>query len=136
MPIITSIANIILSIILVNYIGMFGVLIATGITKLFILTSYEPYFIHKNAFETSPLKYYKLYIYYLLITIIAFVTSGIIINMIPLQGVLGFIVDGLIITGVVIPIFILFTFKTEQFKQIKQRFYDMLLKNKCKLYTK
>ena len=131
MPIITSIANVILSIILVNYIGMFGVLIATGITKMFILTAYEPYFIHKNAFETSPKRYYKSYIYYLFVTILTFIVCGFIINLVPLQGILGFIVDGLIITVIVMIIFILATFKTLQFKQTKETL-SLILKRKLK----
>ncbi len=131
MPFITSIANVVLSVILVNYIGMFGVLIATGITKMFILTSYEPYFIHKNAFGTSPLRYYKFYIYYLFVTVLTFIVCGFIINLIPLQGILGFIVDGLVITVIVMIIFILATFKSEQFKQTKETL-NFILKRKLK----
>lgn len=131
MPLITSIANVILSIILVNYIGMFGVLIATGITKLFILTSYEPYFIHKNAFKTSPIRYYKYYIYYLFLTVLAFCICSYIINIIPLQGVIGFIVDGIVITIIIMIIFVLATFKMEQFRQTKEML-NTLLKRKIK----
>ncbi len=129
-PIITALANVILSIILVNYMGMFGVLIATSITRLFILTSYEPYFIHKNAFGTSPLRYYKTYAYYFFVTAIAFIISGFVINIIPIQGILGFIVDGILITGIVMVIFVLFTFKTEQYKQVKERIYYLINKKK------
>ena len=60
-PLISSISNVVLSIILVHYIGMFGVLISTGLTRLFILTIYDPYLIHKNEFKTSCFKYYKKY---------------------------------------------------------------------------
>lgn len=127
-PIITSIANVILSIILVKYIGMFGVLIATSITKLFILTTYEPYFIHKNAFGTSSSKYYKLYLYYFVVIIIAFITSNLAISNIPLHGMLGVIVDGIVLTIIVAVIFILCTFKTEQFKQTKEKVYSLIIR--------
>ena len=127
MPFFTSVANVVLSILLVKHMGMFGVLIATGITKLFILTAYEPYFIHKSAFGTSPIRYYKSYIYYLAVTIIAFLVSGFVINIIP---ILGFIVDGLVITIIVAFIFIMATCRTEQFKQTKERL--QLIINKIK----
>ena len=131
LPLITALANIILSVILVKYIGMFGVLIATGITKLFIMSlSFEPYFIHKNAFGSSSLKYYKLYIYYFAITILAFIISGAIISIIPLQGILGFIVDALVITVIVAIIFIIATCKTEQFAQTKERLNGIIGKFK------
>ena len=131
-PLTTSIANVVLSIILVKYVGMFGVLIATGITKLFILTSYEPYYIHKNAFGTSSAKYYKTYIYYFVVTIVAFITSGFIINMIPLNGIGGFIIDGIVITLIVVVIFILATYKKEEFKQTKDRLEPIIKKIKLK----
>ena len=130
LPLITALANIILSVILVKYIGMFGVLIATGITRLLFLVSYEPYLIHKTTFGTSPIRYYKSYIYYFIVTIVAFITSGFIINLIPLEGILGFIVDALIITAIVAMIFIIATYKTEQFKQIKERLQPIIDKIK------
>ncbi len=121
MPLLTAIANVTLSVILVNYVGLFGVLIATGITKLFMLTAYEPYLIHKNAFKTSPTRYYKSYIYYFIVTILTFAISGFVISMIPIEGILGFIVDGLVITVIVATVFIMATCKTEQFAQTKER---------------
>lgn len=136
MPFITSIANIVLSIILVRYIGMFGVLIATGVTKLFILTTYEPYLIHKNEFKTSPVRYYKSYIYYFIITIIAFFISGFAISIIHLQGIIGFIVDGIVITLIVALVFIIATCKTEQYKQVKERIKSILFKVKNKANKK
>jgi len=52
-------ANLILSIILVNIIGVTGVIVATIITNLFISHIVEPYVLYKNAFLVSPKKYYR-----------------------------------------------------------------------------
>ena len=129
-PLFSSITNIILSVILVKFIGMFGVLIATGLTRLFILTWYDPYLIHKNEFKTSAKRYYITYSYYLLIEIIAFCICYKVISLINLTGILGFIVCGIIITILTGIIYILATFKLKEFKETKNRLLSVLKKHK------
>ena len=120
-PLIASIANIVLSIILVKPLEVFGVLVATPLTRLFILTAYEPILIHKNAFYTSPLKYYKKYGYYLFVTVLAGIVSFFAIRTIPIEGFLGLIIDAIVVTVIVIPIFWVFSVKTQQYGEIKAR---------------
>ena len=127
-PLLTIIVNIILSIVLVRFWGIFGVLIATTISRLLILTCIEPYYIHKQAFGTSCIKYYKTYAYYLVILIITFVITGFVVSKIPLEGVLGFIIDGLVITAITAMIFIIATYKTKQFKQTEERLQPLINK--------
>ena len=79
-PLISSICNVILSVILVQFLGMFGVLIATGITNLFITTMYDPYIIHKYKFNTSSRRYYLTYLYYLIIFISDLVICSFVIS--------------------------------------------------------
>lgn len=79
-PLISSICNVILSVILVQFWGMFGVLIATGITNLFITTMYDPYIIHKYKFNTSSKRYYLTYLYYLIIFILDLVICSFVIS--------------------------------------------------------
>jgi O-antigen/teichoic acid export membrane protein len=50
--------NIVLSILLVNHIGVTGVIVATIITNLLICHIVEPYVLYKNAFESSVYRYY------------------------------------------------------------------------------
>lgn len=128
MPLLSSITNIVLSIILVKYMGMFGVLIATGLSRLFILTWYDPYLIHQNEFKTSSKRYYKTYIYYLIITIIAFIFSYKVTCYIKFYGILGFIISGIVITCIVFVIFILMTYRLKESKEIKNRIIRMLKK--------
>ena len=128
MPLFSSVTNFILSIILVRYIGMFGVLIATGISKLFVLTWYDPYLIHHAEFKTSSIRYYKTYLYYLIITAITFVINYYIIRVIPIEGIIGFIIDGIVITIVTTIIFISATFKMKEFKETKDRLKGMIKK--------
>lgn len=57
-PLIEGVTNIILSIILVKIIGVAGVIAATIITNLVICHTVEPYVLFKNAFGSSPKKFY------------------------------------------------------------------------------
>lgn len=57
-PLFEGSLNIILSILLVNYIGVVGVIVATIITNLVICHVVEPYVLYKNAFGRAPGKFY------------------------------------------------------------------------------
>ena len=121
-PLISSISNVILSIILVRYIGMFGVLIATGLTRLFILTLYDPYLIHKNEFKTSCKKFYLKYFYYLTITAFAFIICLYMNKFIHISGILGFVICGLLDVIIIIIIYIISTHRLSEFNSLKERF--------------
>lgn len=121
MPLFSAICNILLSIILVKYIGIFGVLIATVISKLCVLNWYDPYLIHKTTFKTSAIRYVKTFFYYFIITILTFIISLSLVNKINIYGILGFVIDGIVITCIVFIIFLLSTCKLEEFKELKKR---------------
>ena len=57
-PLFEGLTNLVLSVILVNRIGVTGVIGATIITNLLICHVVEPYVLYKHALEASPLKYY------------------------------------------------------------------------------
>lgn len=57
-PLVEGIANIVLSVLFVNMIGVVGVIVATAITNLLICHVVEPYVLYKNAFFSSPKNYY------------------------------------------------------------------------------
>ena len=57
-PLFEGLTNLVLSVILVNRIGVTGVIGATIITNLLICHIVEPYVLYKHALEASPLKYY------------------------------------------------------------------------------
>ncbi len=57
-PLVEGAANVILSVILVQVMGVSGVIAATIITTLFICHTVEPHVLYKNAFGMSPKSYY------------------------------------------------------------------------------
>ena len=133
-PLISSISNVVLSVILVQYIGIFGVLIATGLTRLFIMTVWDPYLLHKYKFNTSCKRYYITYLYYLIIAALDLFTCNFIVSKIAIEGILGFIIKGIVIMIISYIIFLLLTFKMKEFKElkniVKNIIYKKILKRK------
>lgn len=65
-----AILNVIISLILIYYIGLNGVLIGTIVSTLFTTFWYLPYYIYKNHFRQNCFVYFKNYFLVLLITLI------------------------------------------------------------------
>ena len=57
-PLVEGIVNVVLSVLLVKWIGVVGVIVATVITNLMICHVIEPYVLFKHAFHVSPRRYY------------------------------------------------------------------------------
>lgn len=57
-PLVEGAVNIVLSVLLVNHIGVTGVIGATIITNLLICHIVEPYVLYRHALEASPVKHY------------------------------------------------------------------------------
>ncbi len=66
-PILNVILNLGLSLILVQFIGVFGVLIATPISRLLTTTIVDPYYVYKLSFHKSPRSFYIKYLLFLLL---------------------------------------------------------------------
>ena len=71
LSIITAVINIILSIILGQIIGLFGIVIATALSRLLTNFWYEPYMIQKIYFNVSSKKYFINNVINILVTIIS-----------------------------------------------------------------
>lgn len=63
-PLIASIINIVMSLLLVNYMGISGIFLATIISRLLTFTWYEPYKMYKVVFKKNVLTHYYNYIWY------------------------------------------------------------------------
>ena len=61
-PILQSIVNIVVSVVLVQYIGILGVVLGTLISNILLPCWNRPYIIYKYVFDSSPKEYYKNYI--------------------------------------------------------------------------
>lgn len=69
-----AVVNLVSSIILGKYFGIFGIVLGTSISTITTVFIAEPIIIYKNIFKTSPMKYYGKYLeygIYAIVTIVA-----------------------------------------------------------------
>lgn len=78
-PVFMIIINMTVSIILVKYLGIFGVVLGTIASRVFTTAWMDPYIVYKHGFNMKPINYYLDYIRYIgifsLILLVAYFTS-------------------------------------------------------------
>ncbi len=91
----------ILSIILVKPFGVAGVMMAGVISSVFISTIYEAWAVYRHGFHGRLITFVQAYIKYTLVTFASVGVAFVICEMLPITGILAFLVKGLI--GIAIP---------------------------------
>lgn len=123
-PIIMVIINIIISVVLVQFIGIEGVLIGTLISRLVTTAWLDPYIVHKYGFEISPKNYYIDYLKYLVIFIAISIILNYFVSMIAINNIFILILIAILVVIIVNVILVLLFFKTSEFNY----FYDKIKK--------
>lgn len=128
--IVTAVLNLLFSIFLGNKWGLFGILLATSISRLLTNTWYDPYVVFKYGLDISPKIYIKKYIYFFLLLVITLLISLYLCNFIQFNNITDIIKK--IIICIVAPnlIFLLNFYKKEEFR------YFLKTLNKIKLRLK
>ena len=129
-PILESVVNLVVSLILVKYLGIIGVVIGTIVCYLVGSVWIEPVTLYKNWFKKDSKLFFIKYIYYILLTFgvsffIKFVLSWFIVNswgLLLLKLIIEFFI-GLII-------FILIFYKNKNFKYFINLFKNILKNTK------
>ena len=112
-PLITSLANLFLNIVLVQYIGIYGIILSTIISMLFIGMPWLLHNLFSTLFEQKMGSYLKELLKYLLATLLSSVLSYVFTSLLALHGVLALIVNGMIAVGVSCVVFLFFFRKNE-----------------------
>lgn len=127
-PVISAIVNVVISILLVNKIGLIGVLLGTTVTRVVTNVWYDPLVVYKYGLKAKPYKYYLSWFYYLVITIACVVLAYFVNSNININGILGVFINGIVaIVIFAVVVFVTF-FKTVEFKYFKQLILTKFLK--------
>lgn len=128
---IMAIINLVLSIILGNKMGLFGILFATTIARLSTNVWYDPYIVYKLVFKKNAKEYFVKYVKNIFITIITLILSNYLIEYIDLSINLyvKFILK--LIMCIIIPniCFCVIFYKNKEFKFIKNYICNILKNN-------
>ena len=134
-PLITSILNIILSIILIRKLGIFGTILATIICRL-ITQWYDPYILFKYVFNASFLKFYIRYLLYIFIFLTSSAITYFCTSLIAIPNcIVNFIVKCAICCIIPNVCAIIFTFNTKEYR-FCINFFNTKIKGILKKYRR
>ncbi len=129
-PLCAAILNILLSVLLISEWGLFGVFIATVISRLLTTTWLDPYLVHKYEFKTSFMKYVKKFVFYLIVVVINLLICYNVFVRIGINNIFMLVIYAILCSILCNLIFILCFFRTREFKNLKERVKNLLLKYK------
>lgn len=116
-PICEAIINLVLSLILVNYIGIVGVFIGTLISNFTVVFWTKPYVVYKYVFDKKLINYYKMYFKYLLIGILPLIVTSYITNSLKTNyNMVSFVMNCLLNIIIINGIYSVIFFRTDEFK--------------------
>ena len=114
--IVTAALNLVFSIVLGKIWGLFGILFATAISRLFTNTWYDPYAVFKYGFGEKVSKYYLRYICYGLLIGVLGAACYFICSLIEFYLIVDIILKIIVCTVIPNGVFILLFHRTEEFK--------------------
>ena len=110
--------NLILSVLLCKVIGLAGILVATPIARILSIGIVDPVMVFHKGFKKSAIEYYRTYIIHLLINIVIGLTCYIVLSCSNIQGVLGVLVDIVVVTILYNLIMLALFYKTKIFREL------------------
>ena len=110
--------NISLALLLVNKLGINGVIIANIVSSFCIPFWTQPYVVYKNVFNRSVFPYYKKQLIYAVITLISCILTYYFCSFFCFSGILKFVINAFICIVVPNAINIFIFYKTEEFRYL------------------
>ena len=128
-PLIMALLNIVLSVIMMKWVGIVGVFIATVLSRLLTQVWFDPYVVYKYVFKRSPMQYFGKSVLWLLFTcgvgyITYFIASLILVKSLILSILLRTILCLVIPNALLILCF----HKTEEFQKTKMIILQIIKK--------
>lgn len=120
----TATFNLLFSIILGHFWGLFGILFATFLSRAFTNLWYDPFVIYKYGFNKSPLHYWVKYLHYLGVLILTICICGGLCCFIKFNLVINIILKVIVCSFISNGIFYIAFHKTDEFAVAKNIVYQ------------
>lgn len=101
--------------------GLCGILFAGAVAKLLTYIWYEPIILFRDFFDHSPIKFFGSLIFITAVTAAVSALLYFVRSMIPVSGILGFIVKGICCFAISNIIFIAIYFRNKNFRKLLSR---------------
>ena len=125
----SGILNIVLSILFGLKWDVFGIYLATSISRLFTSEVFGAYYVYKYGLQLSPLKYLLKYCASFALFIANLTITKVLVSQIDVDGVMGFLLKIFVCVVVSNLIMLLVCFKTSAFKRVKTRILTLFKRN-------
>ncbi len=120
-PLVMIAINLIVSIILVHFMGIAGVVLGTIISRLVTVAWIDPYIVYHYGFQQSAKHYFTKYIYFLLILIGTTFFTYWVVNWIPNKNLIWFFLKAVLCFLIVNVLFYFLFRKSEDFKYFYEK---------------
>ncbi len=131
--IILAIMNIILSLILGKVMGIFGILLATALSRVLVTSWHQPYMLYKKIFKLPSTAFFRKHLYYIFVLLISAIPIFLISKLITKISIFNFILKGVLNGILIILLFFILLRNTKEYKSLYDRFVPQIIKNKSKL---
>lgn len=131
-----AILNLVLSIIFGHFFGLFGILFATAISRIFTTFWFYPLMLYKKIFKRSAIEYFVYQLKYFLLVVFAFIVSYLFTRGISDINIWNFILKGIILTIVTNFLFFICLCKTDEWKYIDDVIFKKLVLNVKKFFKR
>lgn len=128
-PLVVALANLGLNVIMVQYIGLFGILLSTILTMTFIGMPWLIYNLFTVIFKRNALEFIFKMLFYGIIALVMCVITYLICSKIALVGVVGFIIKGIVVFVIANILFLATTFFLPEFDETKYLINRIIKRN-------
>lgn len=128
-PLVVALANLGLNVIMVQYIGLFGILLSTILTMTFIGMPWLIYNLFTVIFKRNALEFIFKMLFYGIIALVMCVITYLICSKIALVGVVGFIIKGVVVFVIANILFLATTFFLPEFDETKHLINRIIKRN-------
>lgn len=117
-PLVVSLVNLVVNIILVNFTGIYGVLIASCFSRIFIGIPWILHNLFTTVFNRNAVEYIKKLFYYTFVTLVTCLVAYILCSFITGGGIGWFVVRIVICSAAAIVVLFLFYRKSDEYCQV------------------
>ncbi len=114
-PLVSAVINIVISVVLAQYIGLMGVLLGTTITRVLTNVWYDPHIVYKHGFQKSARIYYLKWFGYLAISLITVLLTRTVLMLIPDLGVMTFVLKCVLCASIASISLLVITHRSKEF---------------------
>lgn len=125
-PIMAAVLNIIMNAMMGIKWGLTGILLASTFARVFTYEVIDPLLIYKRIFNKSATSYFVKYLLYIVLIVVDCIVCKIIIEFIPISGMIGLVLKACVMAVGFNVIFFIVTFRSKSFRAIKARLIHLI----------